>query len=104
MNNQLANLGVFVRLEAKPGKEDEVVQFLQSAFPLVKDEPATVAWFAMQFGPSSFGIFDAFPDEAGREEHLTGKVAAALMAQAPDLFTAPPKIEKVDIITSKVPL
>src|SRR5262245_62092233 len=104
MRHQLVNLGLFVRLEAKPGKENEVVQLLQSALPLLRNEPATPVWFAIQFGPTSFGIFDAFPDEAGREDHLAGKVAAALKDKADELLVAPPKIEKVDVIASRVPL
>jgi quinol monooxygenase YgiN len=104
MRNQLVNLGLFVRLEAKPGKENEVAKLLQSALPLLRDEPATAVWFAIQFGPTSFGVFDAFPDEAGREEHLAGKVAAALKSQASELLAAPPEIAKVDVIASRVPV
>jgi len=73
---------LYVRLEAKPGKEDEVEAFLKAGLPIVMEEPATVAWFGLRLGPTTFGIFDAFPDEAGRQAHLSGKVAAALMAQA----------------------
>jgi quinol monooxygenase YgiN len=94
---------LFVRLEAKPGKEAEVAQFLISAVPLVQAETGTTAWFALQFGPSSFAICDAFPDEAGRNAHLTGKVAAALMAKATDLFSKHPVIEKADVLADKLP-
>jgi quinol monooxygenase YgiN len=94
---------LFVRLEAKPGKENEVAQFLQSGLPIVQKEPGTTAWFGIKLGPSTFGIFDAFPDEAGREAHLTGKVAAALMARASELFSRPPSIEKVDVLAAKLP-
>jgi len=87
-----------VKLEAKPGKEKAVADFLCSAIPLVQAEPATMAWYAIQFSPSTFGIFDAFPDEAGRQAHLTGKIAAALMAKASELLAKPPSIEKVDIL------
>jgi quinol monooxygenase YgiN len=69
----------------------------------VQEEPATTAWFALRLGASTFGIFDAFPDEAGREAHLASQVAAALMAQAPDLLAQPPSIEKADIIAAKLP-
>jgi len=69
----------------------------------VQEEPATTVWFGIRLGPSTFGIFDAFPDEAGRQAHLTGRVAAALMAQAGDLFATPPSIEKVDVLASKLP-
>jgi len=94
---------LFVRLEAKPGKEKEIADFLRSALPLVNAEPATTVWFGIQLGPSTFGIFDAFPDEAGRQAHLTGKVAAALMAKASELFSQPPSIEKVDVLAEKLP-
>lgn len=82
----MVKVALFVRLEAKPGKEKEVESFLLGGLPLVEEEPATTAWFGIRLGPSTFGIFDAFPDEAGREAHLSGKVAAALMAKAPELF------------------
>ncbi|AXL53458.1 antibiotic biosynthesis monooxygenase [Paraburkholderia caffeinilytica] len=94
---------LFVRLEAKPGKEMDVEEFLKAGLPVVQEEPATIAWFGIRLGPSTFGIFDAFPDEAGREAHLTGKVAAALMAKAGELFSEPPSIEKVDVLASKLP-
>jgi quinol monooxygenase YgiN len=94
---------LFVRLEAKPGKENEVAQFLESGLPIVQKEPGTTAWFGIKLGPSTFGIFDAFPDEAGRQAHLTGKVAAALMAKASELFSQPPAIEKVDVLAAKLP-
>jgi quinol monooxygenase YgiN len=99
----MPNLALYVRLEAKPGKENEVESFLKSAVPLVDQEPGTVAWFAIRMGPSTFGIFDAFPDEASRDAHLTGKVAAALMAKAPELLSKTPSIEKIDVIASKLP-
>ena len=89
----MVNVALFVRLEARPGKEAEVEAFLKSALPLVQAEPATTVWFGIRLGPSTFGIFDAFPDEAGRQAHLTGKVAAALMANAADLLSTPPVIE-----------
>src|SRR6266481_3883696 len=93
---------LFVRLEAKPGKEEEVASFLKSGFALVQQEPATVAWFGIRLGPSTFGIFDAFPDEAGRQAHLNGRVAAALMAKAEELFSQPPSIEKVEVLAAKL--
>ena len=96
-------LGLLVRLEAKPGKEEEVENFLRGGLAIVEEEPATIAWFAIRLGPTTFGIFDAFPDEAGRQAHLTGRVAAALMAKAPDLFAQPPAIEKVDVLAAKLP-
>jgi hypothetical protein len=94
---------LFVRLEAKPGKEKEVEDFLLSGLPIVEEEPATTAWFGIRLGPSTFGIFDAFPDDAGREAHLGGKVAAALTAKAGELFARPPSMEKADVLAAKLP-
>jgi quinol monooxygenase YgiN len=99
----MVNVALFVRLEAKPGKEAEVENFLRSGLPIVAEEPATVAWFGLRLGPSTFGIFDAFPDEAGRQAHLNGRVAAALMAKASELFAQPPLIEMVDVLAAKLP-
>jgi quinol monooxygenase YgiN len=92
-----------VHLEAKPGKEKDVEAFLLSGLALVEEEPATTAWFALKMGPSTFGIFDAFADEAGRDAHLNGKVAAALMAKAGELLASPPSIQKVDLLAAKLP-
>lgn len=94
---------LFVRLEAKPGKESEVEDFLKGGLAIVQEEPATTAWFALRIGPSTFGIFDAFPGEEGRQAHLSGKVAAALMAKASELLSQPPTIEKVDVLAAKLP-
>lgn len=99
----MVNVALYVQLEAKPGKEAEVESFLRSGLPIVEDEPATVAWFGLRLGPSTFGIFDAFPDEAGRQAHLTGRVAAALMANASELLANPPLIQKVDVLAAKLP-
>jgi quinol monooxygenase YgiN len=99
----MVTVALFVRLEAKPGKEAEVERFLLDGLPIVMDEPATTAWFGIRLGPSTFGIFDAFPDEAGRQAHLTGRVAAALMANAAELLAQPPVIEKVDVLAAKLP-
>jgi len=99
----MTKVALLVRLEAKPGKEDEVADFLRGGLAIVDEEPATVAWFALRLGPSTFGIFDAFPDEAGRQAHLSGRVAAALMAKAPDLLSQPPSIERVDVLATKLP-
>jgi len=96
-------VGLFVRLEAKPGKEAEVASFLEGGLALVEQEPATATWYGIKLGPSTFGIFDTFADDAGRQAHLSGKVAAALMAKAPELFAKPPSIEKVDVLASKLP-
>jgi quinol monooxygenase YgiN len=99
----MVTVGLWVPLEAKPDKVDDVRQFLEGGRAIVNDEPATTAWFAVQLGPTSFAIFDVFPDDAGRQAHLAGKVAAALMAQAPDLFATPPQINQVDVIAEKLP-
>jgi quinol monooxygenase YgiN len=99
----MVKLALFVRLEAKPGKEADVESFLRGGLPIVQDEPATIAWFAIRLGPTTFGIFDAFPDEAGRQAHLSGQVAAALMAKASELLATPPVIEKVDVLAAKLP-
>ena len=99
----MVKLALWVRLEAKHGKEAEVAKFLRDGLPIVQGEPATTAWFAIRIGSSTFGIFDAFPDEAGRQAHLTGKVAAALKEKASDLFAKPPEIQKVDVLAAKLP-
>jgi quinol monooxygenase YgiN len=92
---------LWVPLEAKPGKEDEVAAFLTGALPLVEDEPGTRTWYAVRWGASSFGIFDTFDDEGGRAAHLSGKVAEALMANAEALFSSPPQINQLDVIADK---
>jgi len=96
-------VGLLVTLNAKPGREGDVEKFLDAGLDLVNQEPATTAWFALHLGGSTYGIFDVFPDDAGRDAHLNGQVAAALMAQAPDLFEGPPDIQKVDIRAAKLP-
>lgn len=99
----MVNVALYVRLEAKPGKEKDVEAFLKGGLAVVQGEPATTAWFALRMGPSTFGIFDAFPDEVGRQAHLSGRVAAALMQKAADLLAKPPAIEKVDVLAAKLP-
>src|SRR5512142_1489284 len=99
----MVTVALFVRLEAKPGREAEVEAFLKGGLPLVEEEPATMAWFGIRIGPATFGIFDAFPDEKGRQAHLAGRVAAALMAKAPELLATPPVVEKVDVLAAKLP-
>ncbi|MDB5762681.1 MAG: hypothetical protein JWQ21_1676 [Herminiimonas sp.] len=95
--------GLLVRMEARSGMDAEVEKFLQSALPLVQKEPATAAWFAIRFGRSEYGIFDVFPDEEGREAHLNGPVAKALMEQADALFVKQPVIRKLSVLASKLP-
>ena len=99
----MVKVALWVRLEAKPGKEGEVESFLRNGLAIVEQEPATTAWFAIRIGPSTFGIFDAFPDEAGRQAHLTGKVAAALKEKAADLFAKAPVIEQINVLAAKLP-
>ena len=99
----MVNVALLVRLEAKPGKENEVESFLKSGLAIVEEEPDTTAWFAIRLSHSTFGIFDAFPDESGRQAHLSGRVAAALMAKASELLAQPPAIEKVDVLAAKLP-
>lgn len=95
-------VGLLVRLEAKPGKEADVENFLRSGLPLAQQEPATITWYAIRLGPLTFGIFDTFPDEAGRQAHLNGPIAAALMANAAELLAQPPTIEMIDILAAKL--
>jgi quinol monooxygenase YgiN len=97
----MVKLALLVRLEAKPGKEEEVAAFLSSALPLAQSEPGTISWFAFRIGSSTFGIFDTFNDEAGRQAHLSGPIAAALMAKAPELLAKPPVIEQLDLLAGK---
>ena len=98
----MVTVGVLARLEAKLGKEEEVARFLEGALPLAQQEEATTAWFAIRMGPLTFGIFDVFPDEPGREAHLAGPIAVALMQRADELLTEPPMIEIVDVLASKL--
>jgi quinol monooxygenase YgiN len=99
----MPTLSLFARLEAKPGKAEEVAAFLMLGLQLAKQETTTPVWFALRLGPTTFAIFDAFHDEAARQTHLNGPIAAALMAQAPHLFAAPPVIERMDVLGSKLP-
>jgi quinol monooxygenase YgiN len=88
-------------LEAKPGKEKEVEEFLKSAQPLAAREPGTSSWYAWKLGPNRFGIFDTFKQEEGRDAHLNGEIAKALMAKAGELLAKPPQIEKLEILAAK---
>lgn len=98
----MLSLGLFVRLEAKPGKEKEVSDFLSQALELANQEKTTPLWFALRLGPSTFAVSDFFHDEAGRQAHLNGPIAKALMAQAANLLAAPPSIEKTEILGAKI--
>jgi quinol monooxygenase YgiN len=99
----MVQVALFVRLKAKPGKEADVAQFLESGLALANQEATTPIWFALRLGPATFGIFDAFADEAGRKAHLAGPIAAALMSKASELLAEAPQIEQVDVLGAKIP-
>ena len=96
-------LALFARLEAKPGKENDVAAFLDQGLQLANQESTTPVWFALRLGPTTFAIFDAFRDEGGRQAHLGGPIAKALMANAPDLLASPPVIERLEVLGAKLP-
>jgi hypothetical protein len=93
-------IGLLVTLEARAGKEADAEAFLRSAQPLALDEKGTSKWYAIKIGPRKFGIFDTFANEAGRNAHLTGQIAATLTARASELFAVPPQVEKVEILAN----
>lgn len=96
-----ANVALYVELEAKPGKESDVADFLRGAQSIVENEPGTITWYAIQIAPSRFAIFDTFADDAARQAHLNGDVGQALMARADELFSEAPKIDQPDVLASK---
>jgi quinol monooxygenase YgiN len=100
----MLKLSLLVRLEAKPGKENEVADFLQQGLQLANQEATTPLWFALRLGPTTFAIFDAFENEAGRQTHLNGPIAKALMENAPRLLATPPVIERVEVLGAKLPV
>jgi quinol monooxygenase YgiN len=100
----MLKVALFVRLQAKPGKETDVSNFLEQGLTLANQEAETPVWFALRLGPSTFGVFDAFTDEAGRSAHLSGPIAEALSANAADLLAEPPQIEYIDVLGAKLPL
>jgi quinol monooxygenase YgiN len=99
----MATLSIWAQLEAKPGKEKEVEEFLKSAQPLAEKEKGTLTWYAIKLGPGKYGIFDTFADEKGREAHLNGDIAKALFAKAKELFAKPPEVNKPEILAAKGP-
>ena len=99
----MVKLALFVRLKAQPGKADALRKFLEGGLELANAEAETPVWFALRFDAQTFGIFDAFASEQGREAHLNGPIAAALMAHADELLSEPPSIEKVDLLAVKIP-
>ena len=98
----MLTVGLFARLEAKPGKEEDVVAFLKQGLQLANQETTTPLWFALRLGPTTFAVFDSFHDEAGRQAHLNGAIAQALMANAPTLLATAPAIERLEILGAKV--
>jgi quinol monooxygenase YgiN len=99
----MVTVGLLVTLQAKPGKADELAAFLASALPLAEAEPETTAWFAIKIDASTFGIFDGFPADSGRQAHLNGPIAAALMQRADELLAEPPDIKPVEVLAAKLP-
>jgi quinol monooxygenase YgiN len=99
----MLKLSLFVRLEAKPGKEEEVAAFLMQGLQLANQEKTTPLWFALRLGPTTFGVFDSFRDEEGRQNHLNGPIRKALMAQASTLLASPPVIEYIEVLGAKLP-
>ena len=97
----MPKLAFLARFEAKPGKEDDVAAFLEAARDMAAKEPTTIDWYAIRLSPSTFGVFDTFDDETGRQKHLNGPIGQALMARAPELFAVPPQIDPVDVLGSK---
>jgi quinol monooxygenase YgiN len=95
--------GLLVHLDARHGMDAELERFLLDAVPAVRSEPGTSAWFALRFGRGEYGIFDVFPDEAARDAHLNGTVAAALMARSTELLHQTPRIETIEVLASKMP-
>jgi len=99
----MPKVALFARLEAKPGRENEVAAFLEQGLALANQEATTPVWFALRMGPATFAIFDAFADETGRQNHLNGPIAKALLARAPELLAAPPAIEQFEVLGAKLP-
>jgi quinol monooxygenase YgiN len=95
-------VGMFIRLEAKQGQEEALKTFLENTLPSVQAETTTPVWFAVRFGHASFGIFDAFEDDTGRQAHMRGKVAMSLMMKASELLAGMPKLEAIDVLAAKV--
>lgn len=98
----MVTVGLLVTVKAKPGREDDVASFLEGALPLAQQENDTTAWFAIKIDDSTFGVFDVFPSDEGRQAHLNGPIAAALMEQAEDLLSEPPDIKPIDVLAAKL--
>ncbi|MBP2580293.1 quinol monooxygenase YgiN [Streptomyces sp. PvR006] len=99
----MTQTGLLARIEAKPEHAAQVQELLENALRLARQETQTVSWYSFRLGPTTFGVFDTFDDEAGRQAHLNGQIAAALMEIAPTLLAGPPDIQKVDVLAAKLP-
>jgi quinol monooxygenase YgiN len=99
----MSKLAIWAQVEAKPGKEQAVAEFLKSAQALAEQEPGTVTWYAVSLGGVKFGIFDTFIDEHGREAHLNGEIAKALFGKAQELFAKEPEVHKLEVLAAKIP-
>ena len=97
----MEKFALLARVQAKPGKENEVAEFLKNALPLAIAEADTVKWYGLKINENTFGIFDTFVTEDGRKQHLQGKIAEALMANAAELLAVDPVIEFVDLLAVK---
>jgi quinol monooxygenase YgiN len=98
----MVKLAFFARFEAKSGKEEAVAKFLETALDMARKEPTTINWYALRLSPTTFGVFDTFNDEEGRQRHLNGPIGQALMAKMPELFASPPSIEPVQVLGAKI--
>lgn len=99
----MVTVGLLIRIEAKPDKVPEVEAMLKSALEHVRTETATVVWFALRLGPTTFGVFDASVDEANRQAHLDANAKTLRGPAAAELFAGSPVIEHVDVIAAKLP-
>ena len=98
----MVQYALYVALKAKPGKEADVEAFLKQGAEMAKSEQGTVTWYGLQEGPGRYSVFDTFPDEAGRDAHLNGEIAKALMASADELFSEPPQIHRITVLSEKI--
>jgi len=99
----MVTVGLLAILNARPGKEDELASFLAGALPLAQAEDDTIAWFAVKIDGTTYGIFDVFPGPAGRQAHLEGAIATALLSRAEELLSSPPDIKPIDVLAAKLP-
>jgi len=97
----MKNLGLLATLKAKPEQAETVASFIKGAVDLAKEEKQTLTWYSFRIDETTFGIFDTFKDESGREAHLNGEIAKALMGKADELLSQAPDIKKVDVLSAK---